>query len=142
MWQVFKNDLGLGTQWIESEQGAYLHRATSSIRSKRDHMPLIQVIMGENSHNRGDPTCWVFTPVEYQSKDQNIGYIKKKFNAKLSEDRNTSLENRKKRVEQQRALHSDPMIPNLSQLVPHANLKDSPTPDYVLERPIQNPGEH
>ena len=49
LWQVFKNDLRLGTQWIESEQGADLHHAISSIRSKRDHMPLIQLIMDENS---------------------------------------------------------------------------------------------
>ena len=61
LWQAFKNDLGLGTQWIESEQGAYLHHANSSIRNKHGHMPLIQIIMDENSQNRGDPTCWVFT---------------------------------------------------------------------------------
>ena len=130
LWQVFKNDLGLGTQWIESEQGAYLHHATSSIRSKHDHMPLLQIIMDENSQNRGDLTCWVFTPAEYQPKDKNIGSTKKKFNAKWAEDRNTALENHKKRVEQQRAQHSDPLIPNLSQLVPHTNLKDIQTPDY------------
>ena len=140
LWQVFKNDLGLGAQWIESEQGAYLRRATSSIRSKRNHMPLIQIIMDEISQNRGDPTCWVFTPVEYQPKDQNIGYTKKMFNAKWSEDRNTSLENHNKRVEQQRAQHSDPMVPNLSQLVPHTNLKDIQTPDYwnVQFRTLEN----
>ena len=140
LWQVFKNDLGLGAQWIESEQGAYLRHATSSIRSKRNHMPLIQIIMDEISQNRGDPTCWVFTPVEYQPKDQNIGYTKKMFNAKWSEDRNTSLENHNKRVEQQRAQHSDPMVPNLSQLVPHTNLKDIQTPDYwnVQFRTLEN----
>ena len=65
LWQVFKNDLGLGTQWIESDQGAYLHHATSSVRSKQDHMPLVQTTMDENSQNRGDPTCWVFTSAEY-----------------------------------------------------------------------------
>ena len=140
LWQVFKNELGLGTQWIESEQGAYLHHATSSTRSKHDHMPLIQITMDENSQNRGDPTCWVFTPAEYQSKDKSIGFTKKKFNAKWAEDRNTALENHKKRVEQQRAQHSDPLIPNLSQLVPHTNLKDTQIPDYwnVQFRTLEN----
>ena len=96
LWQVFKNDLGLGTQWIESDQGAYLHHATTSVRSKQDRMPLIQIIMDENSQNRGDPTCWVFTPAEYQSKDKNIGHIKRKFQAKWAEDNNSSLENHKR----------------------------------------------
>ena len=124
LWQVFKNDLGLGTQWIESGQGAYLHHATSSIRGKQDHMPLIQIIMDENSQDRGDPTCWVITPAEHQSKDKNIGHVKRKFHAKWAEDKHTALENHKKRVERQRAQHSDPLIPNLSQIVPRANLKD------------------
>ena len=132
LWQAFKNDLGPGSQWIESEQGAHLHYATSSVRSKRDHVPLIQITMDENSQDRGDPTCWVFTPAEYQSKDKNIGIIKKKFQAKWAEYRNTALENHKKRVEQQRAQHSDPLIPNLSQLVPHTNLKDVQTGPQII----------
>ena len=140
LWQVFKNDLGLGTQWIESDQGAYLHHATSSVRCKQDHMPLIQIIMDEKSQNRGDPICWVFTPAEYQSKDKNIGHIKRKFQAKWAEDKNTSPENHKKRVERQRAQHSDPLIPNLSQAVPHTNLNDVQASGYwhVQFRTLEN----
>lgn len=103
-------------------------------------MPLIQITMDENSQNRGDPTCWVFTPAEYQSKDKIIGFAKKKFNAKWAEDRNTAFENHKKRVEQQRAQHSGPLIPNLSQLVPHTNLKEVQTPGYrsIQFRTLEN----
>ena len=96
--------------------------------------------MDENYQNRGDPTCWVFTPAEYQSKDKNIGYIKGKFHATWAEDKNTALENHKKRVEQQRAQRSDPLIPNLSQIVPHANPKDVQTSDnwHVQFRTLEN----
>ena len=123
LWQVCKNDLGLGTQWIESEQGAYLHLATSSIRSKRDHMPLIQIIMDGNSQNRGDPTCWVFHTSRVSVQGQEHRFFKK-FNAMWSEGTKAALENHRKRVEQQRALHSDPLIPNLSQLAPHTIFKE------------------
>ena len=64
----------------------------------------------------------------------------KNFNAKWSEDRNTAPENHRKRVEQQRALHADPLMPNLSQLVPHTNLKDIQTPGYwnIQFRTLEN----
>ena len=94
-------------------------------------MPLVQTTMDENSQNRGDPTCWVFTSAEYKSKDKNIGRVKRKFQAKWAEDKNTSLENHKERVERQRAQHSDTLIPNLPQIVPHTNPKDVQTSDYM-----------
>ena len=96
--------------------------------------------MNENYQNRGDLTCWVFTPAEYQSKDKNIGHIKRKFHATWEEDKDTSLENHKKRIEQQRAQHNDPLTPNLSQIVPHTNLKDVQTSDYwhVQFRTLEN----
>ena len=81
----------------------------------------------------------VFTPAEYQPKDKNIGRIKRKFHAKWEEDKNTSLENHKKRIEQQRAQHNDPLIPDLSQIVPHEPQR---CPDLrLLACPIQNVGE-
>ena len=65
-----------------------------------------------------------------------------KFQATWAEDKHTSLENHKKRVEQQRAQHSDPLIPNLSQIVTHMDFKDVQTSDcwHVQFRTLENLG--